>query len=588
MYLFTYFKNNGEDGLHLALSEDGLHYRSVNGDEALLVPGVGESKLMRDPAICRGPDGTFHLVWTTSWEGQTIGYTSSNDLIHWSPQKAIAVMGHEPTCLNAWAPEIVFDEKLGHFVIFWASTIPGRFADSDASGDGKYNHRMYVTTTTDFEHFEPTRLLFDPGFSVIDATFYRDGDALRFIVKDETKTPPRKCLQIAKAESYTGPFDAPSPAFTESWVEGPTALKLGGDAVCFFDAYTRKRYGATRSSDLATWTDISEQITIPAGARHGTVIEVDDAIGRELERRTAKPLIAQRADPHVYRHTDGYYYFTASVPTYDCVEVRRARTIAGLASAPPSVVWFKHAHGEMGGFIWAPEIHFIDGRWVIYFAAGRSENKFAIRMYAIENRNADPLVGAWRELGQIRMGWESFTLDATTFVHRGTRYLAWAQSVDKVPGTSVFLAKMRDATTLDGPQACLTSPTLPWERIGHHVNEGPAFLVRHGRVFMTYSASATDANYCMGLLSADENADLMDPKSWTKSPQPVLASDATIGQFGPGHNSFTVAEDGNTDLLIYHARTYETIEGEPLHNPDRATFVRVVRWRADGTPSFGG
>jgi hypothetical protein len=285
MYLFTYFKDNGQDGLHLAVSDDGLHYRPLFNDASVLKPAVGDEPLMRDPNVCVGPDGTFHLVWTTAWTGQQIGYASSKDLVNWSPQRGIPVMAHEPACRNTWAPEIAYDEKLGHFVIFWSSTIPGRFPETQVDGDAGYNHRLYYTTTTDFVHFEPTRLLWDPGFNVIDATFHRAADGqLWLIVKDETIEPTKKNLRVARAESYTGPFGPAGVPFTESWVEGPTLVTFGGDAVCFFDCYTRHRYGAMRSRDLRTWTDCSESITMPAGARHGTIVEIDDALGREVER----------------------------------------------------------------------------------------------------------------------------------------------------------------------------------------------------------------------------------------------------------------------------------------------------------------
>lgn len=301
----------------------------------------------------------------------------------------------------------------------------------------------------------------------------------------------------------------------------------------------------------------------------------------------SNPILPQRADPHVALHSDGWYYFTATVPEYDRIELRRARTLEGLATAETKVVWRKHASGPMSHHIWAPEIHSINGKWYVYFAAGRAEAIWDIRMYVLENDSANPLEGTWAEKGQIKMNWESFTLDATTFEHRGARYLVWAQSVPERQGTSLFIAKMDTPWTITGTQACLTRPELAWERIGHNVNEAPAVIHRNGRLFMTYSASATDANYCVGLLTADENADLLDPQSWSKSPTPVFKSNPATSQYGPGHNCFTTTPDGKTDILVYHARNYERIEGDPLGNPDRATRAQILKWNADGTPNFG-
>jgi len=300
----------------------------------------------------------------------------------------------------------------------------------------------------------------------------------------------------------------------------------------------------------------------------------------------SNPILLQRADPHVVLHSDGWYYFTATVPEYDRIELRRARTLGALASADSKVVWSKHESGPMSHHIWAPEIHFIDGKWYIYFAAGRAEAIWEIRQYVLENASANPLEGEWTEKGQIKMNWESFTLDATTFQHRGTRYLAWAQSFPDVRGTSLFLAKMDTPWSISSTQVCISKPELPWERIGHNVNEAPAVIHRNGRLFMTYSASATDANYCLGLLAADENADPLDPKSWRKSPEPVFKSHRETSQYGPGHNCFTTTPDGKTDILVYHARRYEHIPGDPLGNPDRATRAQVMGWNSDGTPNF--
>jgi GH43 family beta-xylosidase len=300
------------------------------------------------------------------------------------------------------------------------------------------------------------------------------------------------------------------------------------------------------------------------------------------------PVILQRADPWVMRHSDGWYYFTASVPEYDRIELRRSKTIAGLRDAQPKVIWRKHERGEMGAHIWAPEIHHIDGKWYIYFAAGRAEAIWEIRIWALSNDSADPMEGKWVERGQMKTDWESFALDATTFEHRGKRCMVWAQHDPKFgPGTCLYMAAMKDALTIQSPQVRISAPQLPWERIGHNVNEAPAVLVRNGRVFIAYSASATDHNYCMGLLTARENADLLDATSWTKSPQPVFCTNEANSQFGPGHCSFTVAEDGKTDLLVYHARPYRDVKPDPLRDPNRHTRVQVLRWREDGTPDFG-
>ena len=303
----------------------------------------------------------------------------------------------------------------------------------------------------------------------------------------------------------------------------------------------------------------------------------------------ANPLVLQRADPHVTLHADGFYYYTATVPEYDRIELRRTRNLNDLGKAEAKTVWRRHESGAMSRNIWAPELHHIDGKWYLYFTAGRDDAPFDIRLYVLENAAANPLEGQWIERGQLKTGWEVFALDATTFALKGQRYLVWTQRppASSKHMTAVYIAKMDSPLSITGKATLLTQPEYAWEKIKFDVNEAPAVLVKNGRVFMTYSASATDANYALGMLSASENANLLDPAAWTKSPAPVLASNSATGQYGPGHNSFTTTPDGKTDILVYHARNYREIEGDPLNDPNRHTRAQAIRWRADGTPDFG-
>jgi len=302
------------------------------------------------------------------------------------------------------------------------------------------------------------------------------------------------------------------------------------------------------------------------------------------------PLIEQRADPFIHKHTDGYYYFTGSYPDYDRIVLRRAKTIAELAEAEEKVIWWKHDEGIMGSFIWAPEIHFVDGKWYIHFAAGEAgKTPSTNRPYVLECADSNPLEGEWVEKGKINLSFESFSLDATTFEHRGDRYLIWAQKDVEEINSDLYIAKMSNPWTICTEPVMIATPEYDWEKIGFNVNEGPAVIKRNGKVFVAFSASATDENYCMGLLTADTDSDLLDADSWTKTPHPVFETSEETGEYGPGHNSFTIAEDGTTDLLVYHARPYKGyLEGkDPLSDPNRHARVKAFSWNEDGTPNFG-
>ena len=278
VYLFSSFKDNGQDGLHLAYSTDGYHFNALNNDSPVLAPTVASDKLMRDPCIIQGPDSIFHMVWTVSWNDRGIGYASSPDLIHWSPQRFIPVMEQEPTALNCWAPELIYDADSARYMIYWATTIPGRFEAGSEQGDNKYNHRMYYTTTKDFIRFDPAKLLYDQGFNVIDATIQKINGQYLMFLKDETRTPPKKHIRIAASRRLTGGYKLISEPITPDWVEGPTVSQVDGAWIVYFDEYTRHHMGAVRSVDLKNWENISDSVSFPDGTRHGTIFKVNEPV----------------------------------------------------------------------------------------------------------------------------------------------------------------------------------------------------------------------------------------------------------------------------------------------------------------------
>ena len=305
------------------------------------------------------------------------------------------------------------------------------------------------------------------------------------------------------------------------------------------------------------------------------------------------PIVMQRADPLIYKHIDGYYYyFTATVPKFDRIEIRKSKTINGISKEKGITVWNKHENGPMSNLIWAPEIHFINEKWYIYFAAAPDDkivdDTFNHRIFVIENDNEDPMTSNWVEKGQIKTGWESFALDATTFENDGKLYFVWAQQEFDVKGHSnIYIAEMENPWTLKTKPVILTKPELDWEIIGFWVNEGPAVLIKNGRVFLTFSVSATDENYCIGMIMAKQGANLLDPTLWKKLQKPVFKTSDENHQYGPGHNSFTISEDGKEDVLVYHSRNHTEIKDDALNDPSRHTRAQIIKWREDGTPDFG-
>lgn len=286
-YLFSYFVDNGQDGLHLAYSTDGLKWTPLNDGKSFLTPVVGKDKLMRDPCVLQGKDGLFHMVWTSGWWDRIIGYAWSPDLINWSEQKAIPVMEHEPAAKNSWAPELAYDPEKREYLIFWATTIPGRHSDvSDSEREKGLNHRMYCTRTKDFTTFSPTEMFFNPDFSVIDATIFPKGKKFYMFLKNENPNPPQKNIRITVADHASGPYPVKvsEPITGKYWAEGPTALQVGDYVYVYFDKYTEHKYGAVRSKNMVDWEDVSNQVSFPKGLRHGTAFKVKKQILEKLQQ----------------------------------------------------------------------------------------------------------------------------------------------------------------------------------------------------------------------------------------------------------------------------------------------------------------
>lgn len=247
------------------------------------------------------------------------------------------------------------------------------------------------------------------------------------------------------------------------------------------------------------------------------------------QQKTNEIWIPHRADPYVYRHRDGMYYFMATVPEYDRIIIRGGRSLEALKDAEEIVIWTRHEKGNMGAHIWAPELHYLDGKWYIYFAAGDAEERWKIRPYVLRCKGGDPLHDPWEEMGMMQcadedeFSFRAFSLDGTVFENKGQYYYVWAEKVGVGKMISnLYIARMESPVKLATVQVLLCTPDYEWERRGFWVNEGPAVMKQGGRIFVTYSASDTGPNYCMGMLSIDEKADMLDPRMWSKRRVPVL------------------------------------------------------------------
>lgn len=312
------------------------------------------------------------------------------------------------------------------------------------------------------------------------------------------------------------------------------------------------------------------------------------------------PFIQERADPYVIKGPDGYYYFTASYPMksendpdgYDRVILRRAKSLASLANAEEKTIWQSNSNTLTHRFIWAPEIHFIGGKWYVFYAGScKTDNYWDFDCNVLICEGTDPYHDTWIEKGKFgklnedHFSFTGFSLDMTYFESNGRSYVIWAQHSEvKVSSLYIGEVKKEKPWELISMPMLLSKPDYDWEKVRFPVNEGASVLKHNGMVYVCFSASGTGPEYCVGLLEANENADLLMQESWKKYDTPILTSDDLVDEYGPGHNSFTKDENGN-DVIVYHARSKECFEGtcgyahnDPLFDPCRHARIMNVIW----------
>ncbi len=284
-YVSSSFHEPADEGLRFIYSRDGLHWDSIPG--TWLAPELGDS-IMRDPSIWRGEDGTYHLVWTIAWKGDTgIGYSSSTDLIHWTPQRRIPVMDSIRHTYSVWAPELFYDDTKGEYMIVFTAQVDDKTSTGRRNEHGDY-HRMYYVTTRDFVAFSEPRLLYDAGYSCIDGVIVKRGEGDYVLVaKDNRKANSN--LRVAFSRRPEGPYTLPlSRPFTGIFAEGPSVTKVGDTYYIYYDLYRRHIYGASTTKDFIHFTDVTSNAAFPAGHKHGTVFKAPASTVEALIRASQK------------------------------------------------------------------------------------------------------------------------------------------------------------------------------------------------------------------------------------------------------------------------------------------------------------
>ena len=303
------------------------------------------------------------------------------------------------------------------------------------------------------------------------------------------------------------------------------------------------------------------------------------------------PLLTSGPDPYVIQKDSIYYYTNTSG---DRIRLWRTTAMSKLGSAYSQTVWSKPVTGPNSQNVWAPEMHYLDGKWYLYYTAGASADLATQRLFVLENTSADPLAGTWTDKGKLAdASADYFAIDGSIFEYNGKRYLIWSGHPTATDNTqNIYIALLSNPWTMAGGRVLLSSPQYSWETNGSgplgdppKVNEGPEILKNpSGRIFLVYSASGcwTD-DYALGMLTFKDGGDPLNASDWTKNASPVFVKNPQSGAYGPGHNSFFVSPDGKENWIIYHANS-RTGQG---CGDDRNPRIQKFSWNADGSPAFG-
>ncbi len=285
--VMSYFRAEAE-ALHFAVSGDGLIWRALNANRPILNGEVG-AKSLRDPFVLQDERGVFHLLATNGWRADSIIHAVSSDLLHWSDQELLPVMQTVPGTRNCWAPEGFYDREAACYRLIWSSTVSAndrRDWNSVATWASAHDHRIWQTTTRDFQTYTPAALFFDPGYSVIDATVAPDGDGYLMAFKDERGEnhlgTTNKAIRVCRSPRGDGPWTDISAPVTPPLTEGPALFRQDGRWLLLFDHFAEGFYDAAQSEDGLHWTPIAEPKTFPPGARHAGVLKVSDEISAGL------------------------------------------------------------------------------------------------------------------------------------------------------------------------------------------------------------------------------------------------------------------------------------------------------------------
>lgn len=556
------------DSLHYAYTTDGKNYTKLNNNKAVLYSTVG-TKQMGNPVVFAKADGTYGLIATDNNKSSYVMLYDSTDLIRFTNERYVKLNTKN---INITDIDCKYSNATSEYLIYWTGS----------------DSKTYLTKTKNWTQFS------DPittDYTMPDVKGAVPDGAMEATSYDITSEELARLTSKFGAITCTGLSSIPDLKVKK----GETLENLPASVEAVYSNGEKKTYGVTWNKDELSAVDTSVNGTYTVTGKVNT------------NEYTQVPLIEERADPYIVKSDDGYYYFMGSYPVrgdsdsegYDRLTLRRSTTLAGLVTAKEVTIWTadKGSSGSYFRYIWAPELHKIGDSWYIFTTASNSSsNVWGIRPYILK-ATGDNLMDSknWTMLGQMKAkatdsAFTRFSLDMTYFKCNGKSYVAWAE-INNV--SSIYLATVDPSNPqqLTSNAVLVSAPQYAWETSdGTTVDEGPVAIQNNGKIYLYFSASAVDKTYCLGMVSADITDDLTDASVWKKNAYPLLTTDDLVDQYGPGHNSFTKDDYGNT-VIVYHARPEDCANGlcpfgssSDLNDPCRHTRIKQVFYDIEGEP----
>ncbi|EHI98635.1 Alpha-N-arabinofuranosidase [Clostridium sp. DL-VIII] len=548
--------------MHLAYSEDGVGFQELNHNSGILFAKATENdngslnaKSLKNPYIFYLADGTFGILAVRTGaegendeesKGRVLLFTSA-DLLQYKEIGLIDLKG------DTYISDIKcqYDEDKKVYIICW----------SDESGNYYKNFTADILNINSASIPEKTE-----AFVIENVNTEIEGVVPRNVISVSMEVahhlicklivPTNVEIKVPESVNITSEKELKVVKATAIYSDGTTAMKNVDWNLSEIDWNKSGKYRIT---------------------------------GKVHQDHYEFPIATDRADPCIGKWKGKYYFIaTNDADGNHSLYMREADNIPDLLKAEEKLIIDSNMYEDIKGLLWAPEFHIVEGDLYILHGATSGEFFYEESHVMKLKKDGNPMDAKdWsrphrvvkKDGNYLCEEGKTISLDMTNFEIDGEYYVVWSQRefLPEDIGAWLYIAKVdpKEPWKLISDPVVISKPDYGWANNNVFVDEGPFTLIRDGKVFLTFASAMIDATYVVGILCADKNADLLDPASWTKGNYPLLTSRSALGEYGPGHNSYVIDEDGNV-WNAYHAR--------PGVNGPRSSGLRRVHFDIDNYP----